>query len=265
MLGDRRRVVIEHVRPTRRQRRVSRKSHPRAAVASDRSRLPRRTRPAPHMGLALARRGVLVPDAPPKGLVEVADGGGASGLVRSMDHAARARRLELRRGRTPGRLGWMGARPARSASRPGSTSALDLADGAAMADERSMLPGISKADRRAHGDPRDASWSRRPRSRRGSQLATREATMALMRRTADLRHASDRRARYKLWVDREEAGYSAWYEMFPRSEGAVPPKSGTLQHRRAPAARHRRRWVSTSSTCLRSIRSAPRTARVRTT
>jgi starch synthase (maltosyl-transferring) len=40
-----------------------------------------------------------------------------------------------------------------------------------------------------------------------------------------------------MWVEREVAGYSAWYEMFPRSEGAVPPRSGTfkLAQRRLPA------------------------------
>ncbi len=33
---------------------------------------------------------------------------------------------------------------------------------------------------------------------------------------------------YPLWVDRERALYGAWYEFFPRSEGAKPPKSGTF-------------------------------------
>ena len=45
-----------------------------------------------------------------------------------------------------------------------------------------------------------------------------------------------RSAAYPLWVDRERARFSAWYEMFPRSEGAVlpapgehqPPRSGTF-------------------------------------
>ena len=60
--------------------------------------------------------------------------------------------------------------------------------------------------------------------------------MGLMRRTADLSHATIA-GPYPLWVEREIAGYSAWYEMFPRSEGAVPPRSGTfkLAQRRLPA------------------------------
>ena len=35
---------------------------------------------------------------------------------------------------------------------------------------------------------------------------------------------------FRLFVDRRAlAAFSAWYEMFPRSEGAVPPRSGTLR------------------------------------
>ncbi len=33
---------------------------------------------------------------------------------------------------------------------------------------------------------------------------------------------------YRLWVDRPLAAFSAWYEMFPRSEGAQPPRGGTF-------------------------------------
>lgn len=33
---------------------------------------------------------------------------------------------------------------------------------------------------------------------------------------------------YSLWVDRKRALYSAWYEFFPRSEGAVGDRSGTF-------------------------------------
>ena len=31
-----------------------------------------------------------------------------------------------------------------------------------------------------------------------------------------------------VWVDRKEARFAAWYELFPRSEGAAPGKSGTF-------------------------------------
>ena len=35
--------------------------------------------------------------------------------------------------------------------------------------------------------------------------------------------------RMPLWVDRERALYSSWYEFFPRSEGAAPDASGVLR------------------------------------
>ncbi|MFY9616398.1 MAG: alpha-1,4-glucan--maltose-1-phosphate maltosyltransferase, partial [Candidatus Dormiibacterota bacterium] len=34
---------------------------------------------------------------------------------------------------------------------------------------------------------------------------------------------------YPLWIDRELGGFSAWYEMFPRSEGATKGRSGTFK------------------------------------
>ena len=73
-----------------------------------------------------------------------------------------------------------------------------------------------------------------------------------------------------LWVDRERALYGSWYEFFPRSEGAVADPDGraALGHvpdRDGAAARGRRRWASTSSTCRRSTPSARPTARARTT
>jgi starch synthase (maltosyl-transferring) len=34
---------------------------------------------------------------------------------------------------------------------------------------------------------------------------------------------------FPIWVDRDRAGFSAWYEMFPRSEGAVGDRSGTFK------------------------------------
>jgi len=36
-----------------------------------------------------------------------------------------------------------------------------------------------------------------------------------------------RSATYSIWVDRERALFSAWYEFFPRSEGAVVPEPGS--------------------------------------
>ena len=42
---------------------------------------------------------------------------------------------------------------------------------------------------------------------------------------------------YHVWVDRPQARFAAWYEMFPRSEGSARGRSGTLQEaaKRLPA------------------------------
>src|SRR3954468_6881077 len=71
---------------------------------------------------------------------------------------------------------------------------------------------------------------------------------------------------FPLLVERERARFSAWYELFPRSEGASldPPKSGTFRD-----AAKRLPWVaamgSTWSTFRRSTRSVRPTARAPTT
>ena len=45
----------------------------------------------------------------------------------------------------------------------------------------------------------------------------------------DLTFASMYERELPLWVDRERARFSAWYELFPRSAGFVPGKHGTLR------------------------------------
>ena len=66
---------------------------------------------------------------------------------------------------------------------------------------------------------------------------------------------------YPFFADRERALFSAWYEFFPRSEGAYVDETtgktvpGTCA--RPPGGSTRSpRWASTSSTCPRSTRSA---------
>ncbi|MFN2569515.1 MAG: alpha-1,4-glucan--maltose-1-phosphate maltosyltransferase [Candidatus Dormibacteria bacterium] len=50
----------------------------------------------------------------------------------------------------------------------------------------------------------------------------------VMRRTADRSRATTA-GPFPLWVDRERAGFSAWYELFPRSEGGEDGRSGTFR------------------------------------
>ncbi len=102
----------------------------------------------------------------------------------------------------------------------------ELEEGALLAERRAAGEGISAADAASL-----AALAARLRGS-GSPLrrvgaAEREGARTLMRRTADLSVATFEGA-YPLWVERERAAYSAWYEMFPRSEGAQPPRSGTF-------------------------------------
>ena len=55
-----------------------------------------------------------------------------------------------------------------------------------------------------------------------------EALLALLERHPE-RLDETRSEAYPLWVDRQRARFSAWYEMFPRSEGAWVPASGDTQ------------------------------------
>ena len=63
-----------------------------------------------------------------------------------------------------------------------------------------------------------------------------------------------------LWVDRERARYSTWYELFPRSASPDPTRHGTFADVKALLPRSPP-WASTCSICRRSIPSAPRFAR----
>ncbi len=57
--------------------------------------------------------------------------------------------------------------------------------------------------------------------------ASRLPLVALMQRLADRSRATVA-GPFPLWVDRRLGAFSAWYEMFPRSEGAVDGRSGTF-------------------------------------
>jgi len=52
--------------------------------------------------------------------------------------------------------------------------------------------------------------------------------VALMNRYPDQAFATRYEPEIPLWVDRERARFSAWYELFPRSASSVPDKHGTF-------------------------------------
>jgi starch synthase (maltosyl-transferring) len=226
MLGDRRRVVIEHVRPQ-----VDSGEFPAKATRGLPLRVTARAFVDGHDPLLTwvwhwPGDSPLLPEAPPRGLVEVAMEAEPQDWYGAWITATKLGVWSFAVVGLPDAWGgW--ARDLAIRFSAGQDVELDLADGAAIADARSMQEGISKADRRAAATLA-MKLAAPTRVEARLQLATRDTTMALMRRTSDLSHASIA-GPFQLWVDREAAGSSAWYEMFPRSEGALPPKSGTLR------------------------------------
>ena len=99
----------------------------------------------------------------------------------------------------------------------GQDLALEFEEGALMAERRALRGGLSEADRRSL-----TALVATLRAGREAGLmviaAGAAAAVALMRRTVD-RSAATVAGPYPLWVDRTRAGFSAWYEFFPRSEG----------------------------------------------
>jgi starch synthase (maltosyl-transferring) len=225
ILGDRRRVMVEHVRPT-----VDGGEFPAKATRGLPLRVTARAFADGHDPLIAwvwhwPGGRPLEPDAPPRGLVEVPmeaepqDWYGAWITPKKIGPASFAvvAIIDV----------WGGwARDLAIRFEAGMDVTLDLADGAALAAARADLPVVTRADRRTL-TALAATLGAPASPEKLVALATRDTTMLLMRRTADLSHATIAGS-CPLWVDREMAGFSAWYEMFPRSEGAVPPRSGTF-------------------------------------
>ncbi len=116
------------------------------------------------------------------------------------------------------------ARDLRIRVEAGQDVTVELEDGARMVDGR-LRRGLPTADRgallRLAAALRTGSVSAR------LAAATAPEALALMRRTAD-RSTASVAGPFGLWVDRPLGAFSAWYEMFPRSEGADPPRGGTF-------------------------------------
>jgi starch synthase (maltosyl-transferring) len=104
---------------------------------------------------------------------------------------------------------------------------MEFEEGALMAERCAALDATRPVDRDALRGLARALRSPDSISRRLREVG-RPAVVALMQRVADRCRATVS-GPWPLFVDRERAGFSAWYEMFPRSEGAVPPRSGTFR------------------------------------
>ncbi|TMD03325.1 MAG: DUF3416 domain-containing protein, partial [Chloroflexi bacterium] len=118
------------------------------------------------------------------------------------------------------------ARDLRLRIEAGQDVTVELEDGAQIVDRQGSGDGLRAADRKALEGLAAALRSDASVSARLAAAAAPEA-LELMRRTADRSRATVA-GPYRLFVDRPLATFSAWYEMFPRSEGAVPPRGGTF-------------------------------------
>ncbi len=122
--------------------------------------------------------------------------------------------------------GWLVDLKARLAA--GQDVTLELEVGASLCSDRAQLPHVAARDR---ASLRSLAFQLRhdnvPVSRR-IEAASTTRVRRLMDRTLDRNNATVA-GPFLVWVDGDLAGFSAWYEMFPRSEGAKPPRGGTLR------------------------------------
>jgi starch synthase (maltosyl-transferring) len=104
---------------------------------------------------------------------------------------------------------------------------VELEEGAILAEQRAGGPGVGEKDATAL---RKLAAGLRGGGRAEGKLKSAAAATAvtLLRRTAS-RDAAASAGPFPLWIDRERAGFSAWYEMFPRSEGATAKRGGTFK------------------------------------
>jgi starch synthase (maltosyl-transferring) len=94
---------------------------------------------------------------------------------------------------------------------------------------------LEQGGRRARGDASkrllEAAQSLQEMARRDleiTQYPLHEEIHHLMARYPDLSHATKLEPELPIWVDRERARFSAWYELFPRSSSPVPGQHGTF-------------------------------------
>ncbi|MET7751488.1 maltotransferase domain-containing protein [Micromonospora sp. NPDC005367] len=99
----------------------------------------------------------------------------------------------------------------------------DLAEGAQLLD--AATPGVPAAQRQR---VIRAAVALRDTGRELSQRVEPALELADLLWAYPLRELVTAGDEYRLWVDRERALFSAWYEFFPRSEGAAPARSGTF-------------------------------------
>lgn len=108
----------------------------------------------------------------------------------------------------------------------GQETAVDLLVGADLVQEAAERATAADRDRLSQ-------WARRLQKEEAlhhaKQIGEDEELVLLMQRNASRDFAVTYDRRLQVTVDRKRAGFSAWYEMFPRSASDEPGKHGTLR------------------------------------
>jgi starch synthase (maltosyl-transferring) len=105
---------------------------------------------------------------------------------------------------------------------------LELLEGALLVrDAAGRVPADAESDRAALLNCADALSGDTPAADRATR-ALDAALAGMMAKYSDRSRASQSEP-LPVWVDRERARFSAWYEMFPRSAGPDPHRSGTFR------------------------------------
>jgi len=102
---------------------------------------------------------------------------------------------------------------------------VDVEEGALLLERRRS--DVSKAVAAVLDDTIDALRSDRTLTERVAAAGDPDL-LAVLKRNPERLDATLSKPELSLWVDRPAARFSAWYEMFPRSEGAVPSSSETV-------------------------------------
>jgi starch synthase (maltosyl-transferring) len=111
----------------------------------------------------------------------------------------------------------------------GQDVALELLEGALLVREaagRAEQIGSGREDARLLLAHADALCDATPPAQRAS-AASSDTLAAMMAMYGDRSAATESEIR-RVWVDRERARFGAWYELFPRSAGPDPSRSGTF-------------------------------------
>ncbi len=104
---------------------------------------------------------------------------------------------------------------------------VNLLMGAQLMEETSQR--ASKSDSRIIRRWADTLKSTQIEQKEKIELAMSEAVANLMARYPDRKFAVIYPKELKVWVDREKARFSTWYEMFPRSSALEPGRHGTFR------------------------------------